>query len=351
MNQKEQLEGMFKRLEGKSEDEQRAAVKAFSPEEQELLKAYHKFRQEQSGDGAPGGGGAPPGGGGQPGQPNVMGGAPPGDGFPKNPTPQEQQKILKDIFASMEGKDRNEQNEIINKFKPIQKEIFDKYNDYQFEMNKEHMKKQKKEAGHCEDKDVYKADEFGDYDYSSPELGTCTQFSLWDDDLGDDGAKALAEALRDNLHLVVLSLENTGIEAEGVQALAGALSGNKVMKSLDLEGNSMGNAGAKALASVLHTTEIEILGIAHNEVGDSGFASLMELVENNRQFVHVLSNGNRVSKKRQKKFEKLVAANAEAAAAKAAAEQAVNAAAESNDDDEDLEEALELEIENEKDEL
>ena len=38
MNQKEQLEGMFKRLEGKSEDEQRAAVKAFSPEEQELLK-------------------------------------------------------------------------------------------------------------------------------------------------------------------------------------------------------------------------------------------------------------------------------------------------------------------------
>ena len=92
------------------------------------MKAYHKFRQEQSGDGAPGGGGAPPGGGGQPGQPNVMGGAPPGDGFPKNPTPQEQQKILKDIFASMEGKDRNEQNEIINKFKPIQKEIFDKYN-------------------------------------------------------------------------------------------------------------------------------------------------------------------------------------------------------------------------------
>ena len=41
MRQKEQLEGMFKRLEGKSEDEQRAAVKAFSTEEQELLKVQY----------------------------------------------------------------------------------------------------------------------------------------------------------------------------------------------------------------------------------------------------------------------------------------------------------------------
>jgi len=38
MQQKEQLEGMFKRLEGKTEEEQRAMVQAFSPEEQELLK-------------------------------------------------------------------------------------------------------------------------------------------------------------------------------------------------------------------------------------------------------------------------------------------------------------------------
>jgi len=139
MQQKEQLEGMFKRLEGKTEEEQRAMVQAFSPEEQELLKAYHNFRKEQAG----GEGSGPPGNGA--GQPNVMG-APPGDEFPKNPTPQQQQKILKDIFASFEGKDRDGQNEIINKFKPVQKEIFDKYNDYQFEMNKEHMKKEKKKS-------------------------------------------------------------------------------------------------------------------------------------------------------------------------------------------------------------
>ena len=37
--------------------------------------------------------------------------------------------------------------------------------DYQFEMNKEHMKKEKKKAGHCEDKDVYKENSDGEYDY------------------------------------------------------------------------------------------------------------------------------------------------------------------------------------------
>jgi hypothetical protein len=78
-----------------------------------------------------------------------MGGTPPGGGdaeFPKNPTPQQQQKIIKDIIDSLEGKDRNEQNTIINKFKPIQKELWDKYNDYQFEAQKDYVKKQKAEV-------------------------------------------------------------------------------------------------------------------------------------------------------------------------------------------------------------
>ena len=43
MKQKEQLEGMFKQLEGKTEEEQRATVQAFSPAEQELLKVYNIF--------------------------------------------------------------------------------------------------------------------------------------------------------------------------------------------------------------------------------------------------------------------------------------------------------------------
>lgn len=98
---------------------------------------------------------------------------------------------------------------------------------------------------------------------------------------------------------------------------------------------------------MLHTTSIEIIGFAHNEIGDSGINAFIELIEKNPQFVHVLANGNLASKKRQKKLETLVIANAKAAAAKATA---ANGSDGVEDEDEDLEEALEMEI-SEKDEL
>ena len=63
--------------------------------------------------------------------------------------------MLKEIFASLEGKDREEQNKIIDKLPKIQKELLDRYNEYQFEQQKQHMEKEKKRLGFCSDKEVY----------------------------------------------------------------------------------------------------------------------------------------------------------------------------------------------------
>jgi hypothetical protein len=56
---------------------------------------------------------------------------------------------------------------------------------------------------------------------------------------------------------------------------------------------------------------------------------------------HVVANGNLVSKKKLKAFEKIVNSNAEVAVAKAEAEKAAAEGVSGSDEDEDLEEALE----------
>eukprot|EP00039_Didymoeca_costata_P011780 m.166668 g.166668 ORF g.166668 m.166668 type:complete len:366 (+) comp15290_c0_seq3:220-1317(+) len=287
IRQRDMLKEMFDALQGKSEEEQAAIVQGFSEEQRQLLDAYHKFRQ---------------GGGAEPAEPE----------FDENnpPSPEQQQRILKRIFDSLEGKTRDEQNDIINKLKPFEKELMDRYNDYRFEQQVNHMKAEKQKAGHCEDKDVYKMDEDENYDYTRPSLGNCTQLSLWDDDLGDDGARALSSELKGNNHLVALFLDTTGIESDGAIALATAIKDSDIFASIDLEGNSIGNAGAKALAEALLTvTNIERVGLAHNEIGDEGADALIELVKAKPSILFCEIHGNLMAKAKFKLINKLVEGN------------------------------------------
>jgi hypothetical protein len=132
-------------VQGKEGDEAKAVVDGFSAEQKELLQAYHKFRQDQSGEGSPaaaGGGGAPAGF-----SAGATGGGPEPPKYSDPPTPQEQQTIIKDIFAKMKDKDSEEQNKVINALRPVEKEVWDKYNDYQFHAQKEHMQTERRKVG------------------------------------------------------------------------------------------------------------------------------------------------------------------------------------------------------------
>jgi hypothetical protein len=80
--------------------------------------------------------------------------------------------------------------------------------------------------------------------------------SLYDNDIGDDGASALAEALAANgardEGLETLFLERNGIGDAGAAALAEALAGgNTALSHLDLDFNAVGVEGARALAAAL----------------------------------------------------------------------------------------------------
>jgi hypothetical protein len=59
-----------------------------------------------------------------------------------------------------------------------------------------------------------------------------------------------AEALRDHTPLTSLSLENNNIGEDGATALAGSLRGNTPLRSLNLEGNKFSTEDRESLRRV-----------------------------------------------------------------------------------------------------
>ena len=71
---------------------------------------------------------------------------------------------------------------------------------------------------------------------------------MYGNGIGDDGAKAIAEALKVNPVLTSLDLYgNFSIGDDGARAIAEALKVNPVLTKLDLQYNNLGDAGKQAV--------------------------------------------------------------------------------------------------------
>eukprot|EP01090_Pellita_catalonica_P017745 TRINITY_DN544_c0_g1_i3.p1 TRINITY_DN544_c0_g1~~TRINITY_DN544_c0_g1_i3.p1 ORF type:complete len:311 (-),score=57.16 TRINITY_DN544_c0_g1_i3:785-1717(-) len=70
-------------------------------------------------------------------------------------------------------------------------------------------------------------------------------------DIGNEGADAIAQVLLQNSSLQSCDLSDNGILKEGADSIAQALLKNSTLQSLDLSGNVVGNKGADAIAQVL----------------------------------------------------------------------------------------------------
>ncbi|KAF9556568.1 hypothetical protein EC968_008173 [Mortierella alpina] len=100
--------------------------------------------------------------------------------------------------------------------------------------------------------------------------------------IGSDGAKALAGALKTNSSLTTLNLECTSISPDGAKALAEALKTNSTVTTLNLSWNSIGDDGAKALAEALKTNStVATLDLSWNSIGDDGAKALAEAIRTN----------------------------------------------------------------------
>ncbi len=91
---------------------------------------------------------------------------------------------------------------------------------------------------------------------------------LWGLDLGDDGAKAIAEHLR---QLTSLDISDNSIGEAGSRAIAEHLT---QLTWLDVGSNKIGEAGARAIAE--HLTQLTSLVVARNKIGDAGARAIAE---------------------------------------------------------------------------
>lgn len=131
------------------------------------------------------------------------------------------------------------------------------------------------EAKYCYSNDVLPAGA----NFSSPalvvDLEGCTELSLDDNNIGDSGAAAIAEALKSNTAVEKLWLNNNTIGDSGAAALAEALESNTALRWLFLQTNTIGDSGAAAIAESLKSnTALTMLYLNGNNIGNNGAASL-----------------------------------------------------------------------------
>eukprot|EP00900_Chrysochromulina_parva_P026478 jgi/Chrpa1/8464/Chrysochromulina_OHIO_Genome00015056-RA len=103
--------------------------------------------------------------------------------------------------------------------------------------------------------------------------------------IGDDGAKAIAEALKVNAVVTKLILFRNNIGNDGAKAIAEALKVNAVLTILHLNYNKIGAEGAIAIAEALKVNAVLTkLWLANNNLGDAGKTAVQDVVKGRSGF-------------------------------------------------------------------
>ncbi|RIB30623.1 hypothetical protein C2G38_2152075 [Gigaspora rosea] len=115
---------------------------------------------------------------------------------------------------------------------------------------------------------------------------TLTSLELTFEDLGPEGVKALADALCKNSTLKDLNLGYNNFGSEGGKALADALCKNSTLTSLDLSWNKLGSKGGKALADALcKNSTLASLNLEQNDLGSEGVKALADALCKNTSLI------------------------------------------------------------------
>ncbi|KJE93094.1 hypothetical protein CAOG_003935 [Capsaspora owczarzaki ATCC 30864] len=105
---------------------------------------------------------------------------------------------------------------------------------------------------------------------------------LGDRQIGDDGAEAIAEALKVNTTMSELDLGKNQIGVAGAQSIAEALKVNTTLTTLYLDRNQIGDAGAEAIAEALKVnTTVNVLDLRLCHIGYAGVLALAEALKVN----------------------------------------------------------------------
>jgi Ran GTPase-activating protein (RanGAP) involved in mRNA processing and transport len=110
-----------------------------------------------------------------------------------------------------------------------------------------------------------------------------TNIDLSGNEISDEGASALADALKVNKSVTSIDLSCNEISDEGASALADALKVNTSLTNIDLCYNKIGDEGASALANALKVnTSVTEINLGNNEIDASHRAKVDKLIARNK---------------------------------------------------------------------
>ena len=118
------------------------------------------------------------------------------------------------------------------------------------------------------------------------DLGDCRNLHLRDVKLNESDVDALAASLPGNMWLLNLDLGNAGIGAQGASRIASAITPphKSDLHTLLLSKNDLGDEGAVALAATLrHSRKLFRIDLGSNGIGDSGAVALARALERNAE--------------------------------------------------------------------
>jgi Ran GTPase-activating protein (RanGAP) involved in mRNA processing and transport len=117
--------------------------------------------------------------------------------------------------------------------------------------------------------------------------------NLCNEDIGDEGATALANALQVNTSLQNLCLNRSNIGDDGAAELAKALLVNRSLTKILLYGNNIGDKGATALAKALQVNKfLGCIGLIGNKIGDKGATAWANALQINTSLTWIDLSGN-----------------------------------------------------------
>ena len=104
---------------------------------------------------------------------------------------------------------------------------------------------------------------------------------LSENNLGSGGATLIAHALKYNKTLSGIDLSNNGIFEDGIKKIGELLLESESLTEIVLSGNFVGDEGAKVLAQVVGKNRIRSLYLQNSEIGDEGVSALLDTLSNN----------------------------------------------------------------------
>ena len=137
-----------------------------------------------------------------------------------------------------------------------------------------------------------------------------TDISFVDVWIGDEGCKALAQGLVQNVTVKSVNIGCNEIGDEGCMAFAHAVENNDTITAINLRGNLITSEGCKALAHALQrNSEITSVNLRSNHIGDEGCRALIELMNHNSAITSINVAGNHISPRVLEELERVVSSN------------------------------------------